>query len=152
MRGTELQPGRTFAVVIDDGEDFLPALSEFCRQHGIRHGYVPIFLAGFTTAEVIGTCARIDDPHVPVRSGVFLDNAETLGGGTLAYDDATDTVLPHIHVSAGIKQYSAAAYTSHLIRAEVQMFAELVIVESTAPTLRRVPDPSLYGMPVLRFE
>jgi predicted DNA-binding protein with PD1-like motif len=152
MRGTELQPGRTFAVVIDDGEDFFAGVTGFCRQNGIRQGYVPTFLGGFSTAEVIGTCVRIEDPHVPVRSGVFVENVEVVGGGTLAYDEATDAVLPHIHVSAGVKQYSAVAYTSHLLRAEVQMFIELVIVEATGPAMRRDPDPNLYGMPVLRFD
>lgn len=61
MRGSELTRGRTFGVAFDDGEDFFPALSKFSRAHGIRQGYIPMFLAGFTTVEVVGTCAKLDD-------------------------------------------------------------------------------------------
>ena len=34
----------------------------------------------------------------------------------------------------------------------VQFLAEMVVVEITAPTMRRRPDPDLYNVPLLTFE
>jgi len=152
MRGSELTRGRIFGVAFDDGEDFFPALAEFCRTHGIWQGFVPVFLAGFATVEVVGTCAKVDDPRAPVTTGVHLTNVEALGGGTIAFDEGNDAILPHIHVSVGLKEHSATAHTSHLLRAEVQLLTEMVIVEITHPPMRRRPDADSYGVPLLRFE
>jgi predicted DNA-binding protein with PD1-like motif len=152
MRGAELTPGRTFGVAFDDGEDFYTALAEFCQANSIRHGYVPLFIAGFATVEVVGTCAKLEDPRAPVWTGVHLTNVEALGGGTIAYDDATDEILPHIHVSVGLKQHSATAHTSHLLGAQVQFLTEMVIVEVADPSMRRRANPDLYGIRLLQFE
>ncbi|HEY2668077.1 MAG TPA: DUF296 domain-containing protein, partial [Actinomycetota bacterium] len=45
MRSHELTIGRTFGVVLDEGDDFFEALETFCRTNGVRQGYVPMFLA-----------------------------------------------------------------------------------------------------------
>ena len=151
MRGAELTRGRAFGVAFDDGEDFFTALAEFCRIHGIRQGYVPMFIAGFATVEVVGTCAKLEDPRAPVWTGVHLTNVEALGGGTIAYDEANDVILPHIHVSVGLKQHSATAHTSHLIGAQVQFLTEMLLIEVTSPHMRRVRNPDLYDVPLLQF-
>jgi hypothetical protein len=57
----------------------------FCRQHGIRQGYVPMFIAGFEEAEIVGTCEKLKDPKAPVWSRVYLENVEALGCGTPSY-------------------------------------------------------------------
>ena len=103
MGSCELAIGRTFGVTFDDGDDFFEALGEFCRRSGVRQGYVPMFLAGFSEAEIVGTCERLVDPGAPVWSGVHLGNVEALGCGTIAYDEAEDRILPHIHVALGLK-------------------------------------------------
>ncbi|MCX9193849.1 DUF296 domain-containing protein [Carbonactinospora thermoautotrophica] len=151
MRAHELTTGRTFGVTFDHGEDFFTSLTDFCRAHGIRHGYIPMFLAGFAEAEIVGTCDKLPDPHAPVWSKVHVANAEALGVGTLAYDPDTDQVLPHIHVSLGRKELSATAHTSHLLSARVQFLTEMIIVEVTAPTMTRPRNPHLYDVPLLAF-
>jgi len=151
VRGSELTRGRIFGVAFDDGEDFFAALAEFCRTHGIRQGFVPVFIAGFATVEVVGTCVKVDDPRAPVTTGVHLTNVEALGGGTIAYDEANEAIRPHIHVSVGLKQHSATAHTSHLLSAEVQILTEMMIIEITEPPMWRRVDPDLYGVPQLRF-
>jgi hypothetical protein len=97
-----------------------------------------MFIAGLCDADVVGTCERRDDSDAPVWSRVHLTSMEALGGGTLAYDPDTDSIAPHIHLSVGLKAHSATGHTSHLLAAIVQFLTELVIVEVTAPALRRV--------------
>jgi predicted DNA-binding protein with PD1-like motif len=43
------------------------------------------------------------------------------------------------------------ARTSHLLAAEVQFLAELLVVEVLEPTMTRPVDPTMYDVPVLRY-
>ena len=142
MRSHDLTHGQVIGVTFDHGEDFLTALADACRVDGIRHGYIPVFIAGFSAVEV-GTCQRLDDPQAPVWDRVHLTNVEALGGGTIAYDDAHDRIAPHIHVSVGLKEHSAAGHTSHLLAATVEFLTEMLIIEVAAPGMRRIPEASL---------
>ncbi|WP_194838264.1 PPC domain-containing DNA-binding protein [Nocardia sp. XZ_19_369] len=151
MRSHELTLGRSFGLVLEHGEDFYPALAEFCRTNNIRQGYIPSFIAGFSEADLVGTCEKLDDPQAPVWSRVHLTNVEAFGGGTLAYDLDNDQILPHIHVAIGLKEHSATGHTSHLLNARVQFLTEMLIIEVTHPTMHRAPEPDLYNVPLLRF-
>jgi predicted DNA-binding protein with PD1-like motif len=151
MRASELKTGRTFAVVFDHGDDFMTALARFCQENGVRQGYVPMFLAGFAEVDIVGTCEKLDDRQAPVWSKVHLTNVEALGCGTIARDDS-DGILPHIHTSVGLKEYSATGHTSHLLGAKVQFLTEMVIVEVDSPAMTRPRDPGLYDVPLLTFE
>jgi predicted DNA-binding protein with PD1-like motif len=151
MRSHELTIGRTYGVVFDHGEDFYASLEEFCRSNGIRQGYVHGFIAGFSTAELVGTCGKLEDPQAPVWSSVHLTNVEALGAGTIAYDRDDDTFRPHIHVTVGLKEHSATGHTSHLLSAQVQFLTELMITEVAAPTMYRQLDPTQYNVPRLHF-
>ncbi|WP_262391877.1 hypothetical protein [Nocardiopsis sp. CNR-923] len=99
----------------------------------------------------MGTCEKLTDPAAPVWSKVQLSNVEALGGGTIAYDEATDTISPHIHVSVGLKEHSAMGHTSHLLDAQVQFLTEMVLIEVASPQMHRVPNPNLYDVPLLHF-
>lgn len=138
-------------VTFDHGEDFFTALADACRINGIRHGYIPVFIAGFSSVEIVGTCQRLDNPQAPLWDRVHLSNVEALGGGTIAYDEAEDRILPHIHVSVGLKEHSATGHTSHLLAATVQFLTEMLVMEVAAPTMRRVSDPTMYDVPLLQF-
>jgi len=151
VRSHELSIGRTFGVAFDHGEDFYPALDDFCRTNGVRQGYIPMFIAGFAEVEIVGTCGKLDNPEAPVWSGVHLTNVEALGGGTIAYDEAAGRILPHIHVTVGLKQHSATGHTSHLLNAKIQFLTEMILVEVTTPVLRRERNPQLYDVPLLHF-
>jgi predicted DNA-binding protein with PD1-like motif len=108
-----------------------------------------MFIAGLSSADIVGTCQRLDDPAAPVWDKVQLTNVEALGGGTLAYDEATDTISPHIHITVGLKEHSATAHTSHLLGATVQFLTEMIIVEIAGPAMRRHRNPDLYDVPQL---
>lgn len=60
-------------------------------------------------------------------------------------------VLPHIHVSVGLKEHSATAHTSHLLSATAQFLTEMFLVEIGHPTMRRDRESTLYDVPLLRF-
>lgn len=151
MRSHELIIGRTFGVTFDHGEDFFPALASFCEQNGVRQGYIPMFIAGFAEAEIVGACERIENPEAPVWSKVYLTGVEAMGCGTLAYDEEGSQVLPHIHTTLGDKARSATAYTSHLLSARVQFLVEMTILEVVSPIMMRVAESTLFGVPILKL-
>ncbi|MCW2912264.1 MAG: putative DNA-binding protein [Actinomycetia bacterium] len=70
--------GRTFGVNFDHGDDFFTALTDFCRENGVPQGYIPMFIAGFAEAEIVGTCEKLADPQAPVWTKVHLTNAEAM--------------------------------------------------------------------------
>ncbi|TLF74299.1 PPC domain-containing DNA-binding protein [Nocardia cyriacigeorgica] len=151
MRAHELTIGRTFAVAFDHGDDFFGSLTEFCRVHGIRQGYIPSFIAGFSEVDLVGTCDKLENPDAPVWSKVHLSNVEAFGGGTIAYSPAEDRSSFHIHVAVGLKEQAANGYTSHLLNATVVFLTEMIVVEVLAPEMDRIADPSLYDVPLLQF-
>lgn len=151
MHSHDLTPGRMIGVVFDHGDDFFTALADACRTHGIKQGYIPMFIAGLSTAKIVGTCQRLENPNAPVWTHVDLTNVEALGGGTIAWDDTAQKTVPHIHITAGLKERSAIAHTSHLLDASVQFLTEMLIIEIVSPAMRRLPNTHLYDVPQLRF-
>jgi predicted DNA-binding protein with PD1-like motif len=151
MHSHQLTTGRTFGIRFDPGESFFPILGDFCAGHGIRYGYIPMFVAAFGEADIVGACDKLDDPQAPVWSRTHLTNAEALGCGTIAYDELAGRILPHVHVTLGLKERAADGYTSHLLEARVQFLVEMILVEVTAPAMTRPADPSLYDVPRLIF-
>jgi hypothetical protein len=65
MKASELKTGRSFAVTFDHGDDFMPSLAKFCQDSNVRQGYIPMFLAGFAEADIVGTCEKLADPNAP---------------------------------------------------------------------------------------
>jgi len=151
VRSAELTIGRTFGVTFDHGEDFFPTLSTFCKSQGVRHGYIPMFLAAFAEAAIVGACDKLEDPDAPVWSRVHLTNVEAFGCGTLAYDPDRDTIVPHIHTTLGEKARAATGHTSHLLEASVQFLVEMIVVEVLNPTMTRPVNSELYNVPLLTF-
>ncbi len=94
---------------------------------------------------------KLADPAAPVWSSVHLTNVEALGCGTLAYDRDKNQVLPHVHVAVGLKEHSATAHANHLLSARVQFLTEMMLIEITAPQMSRIPDRTLYDVPLLGF-
>jgi predicted DNA-binding protein with PD1-like motif len=151
VRSHELTLGRSFAVAFDHGDDFFTALDDFCRDNGVRQGYLPGFIAGFSEVQIVGTCDKLEDPNAPVWTKVHLTNVEAFGGGTLAYDPVEDRVAPHIHVAVGLKEHSATGHTSHLLGATVQFLTEMLIIEVASPQMHPVRDSGLYNVPLLQL-
>jgi predicted DNA-binding protein with PD1-like motif len=151
MRSSELTTGRTFGVVFDLGEDFFTSLADFCKLNEVRQGYIPMFLAAFAEAEIVGSCEKVADPDAPVWSKVHVSNVEAIGCGTIAQDPDTGEILPHVHTSLGLKERSAIGHTSHLLSAKVQFVTELLVVEVVTPHMFRPRQPGMYDVPLLTF-
>lgn len=151
MRAAQFSRGREFIFAIDHGEDFFTALEKLCAEHEIRAGYIPTFIGGFSSAKLVGTCGPLEHPEAPLWDHVEVKTLEVLGGGTLAWDIDRDCLAPHIHVSAGLKAASADGRTSHLLAAQVQFIAEIVVMEITDPSLTRPRQPNLFDVPLLTF-
>lgn len=152
LRSQELTMGRTFGVNFDHGDDFFPALDEFFKKHDVSQGYITSFIAGLSEVDIVGACTELDDPNAPVWSRVRLTNVEAFGSGTFAREETTGEVHPHIHVSVGLKAYSATAHTSHLLSAKVQFLTEMLVVEVKGPKMHRRRHADLYDVPLLHFE
>ncbi|MFD7853360.1 PPC domain-containing DNA-binding protein [Streptomyces microflavus] len=155
MRFAQVHPGRQFVLALDHGEDFFDGLTEFCAAHDIRSGIIPIFVGGFSSARLVGTCEPLTNPEEPLWDDITIETLEALGGGTLAWDQENDRLAPHIHVAAGIKGASADGRVSHLLGATVQFISEIPIIElvneASGPALTRRPDSSLFNVPLLGF-
>jgi len=151
VKASELKAGRTFGVTFQHGDDFIGSLVGFCRENDVRQGYIPMFIAGFAEAHIVGTCEKLKDPQAPVWTKVHVTNVEALGCGTIARGDA-DGILPHVHVAVGLKEHSATAHASHLLSAKVQFLTEMLVVEILSPEMTRPKDRSLYDVPLLTFE
>jgi predicted DNA-binding protein with PD1-like motif len=155
MRFAQVRSGRQFVLALDHGEDFLDGLTRFCKDQGIRSGYIPTFVGGFHSARLVGSCEPLADPEAPLWEEITVKTLEALGGGTLAWDLEKDCLAPHIHVAAGIKGASADGRVSHLLGATVQFISEIAIVElvgdAAGPVLTRRRAPALYDVPLLAF-
>ena len=151
MKSAPLTLGRTFSVTFEHGKDFFSELREFCAVNDVQQGYIPFFIAGMSEVELVGTCEKIEDKHAPIWSKVYLENVEAVGAGTLAFDEETGQISPHIHVSIGQKTDSALSRMSHLLDAKVLFLTEMIVVEVVKPDFRRIKSPSLYNVGLLSF-
>jgi len=152
MHSRPLTLGRTFGVVFDHGDDFLPTLVRFCAQNGVSQAYLPGFLGAFSAAALIGTCEPPEDPMAPIWTRKELEYVEAVGSGSIAVNPATGQLAPHVHVALGARLNDATGYTSHLLDATVQFVIELLVIEVAEPTIQRVPHPGLYDIPVLKLD
>lgn len=138
MVSAELNFGRVFGLTIENDEDFMEALASFCKENHIKQAYIPSIVGGFSEARIIGTCDKLDDPNQPSFGHVYLECLESLGSGSIAYDEKKGIITPHIHVSVGIRSHSSVAHTGHLLSGKVLFLAEVMIIEIIEPTMRRV--------------
>lgn len=151
MRATEVTLGRSFVLAFEHGDHFLPKLRRFCEEQQIRQAVIPMFLAGFSRADVVGTCDPETDPSAPVWSVVRLRHVEAVGAGIVVYDPEGRELKEHIHLSVGEKLNAARGFTSHLKQAVVQFTGEMFLTEILTPPMLRIPDGDLHNVPLLRF-
>lgn len=137
MRSRKFAPGRSIAVVFEHGEDFMAALADACDRHEVTQAFIPMFIAGFADAELVGTCKGLDEPEAPLWDTVRVEHVEALGAGTIARNSATGKLHPHIHTATGLKGDRAAGRTIHLVGARVQFLTELLMIVVRRPGLAR---------------
>jgi hypothetical protein len=129
----------------------MAALAGACDRYEVTQAFIPMFIAGFADAELVGTCNGLDKPEAPLWDTVRVEHVEALGGGTIARNAATGRLHPHIHTATGLKGDGAAGRTSHLVGARVQFLTELLLIEVLGPEMVRLPDSDLFDVPLLHF-
>jgi hypothetical protein len=135
--GTE----RTFAVVLDPGDEVVASLLAFARDHGVTSGRLT-GIGAFSDA-VLGffDLARQDYERIPVKQQVEV--LALLG----VFATLADEVKLHAHVVLGRRDGSALG--GHLLEARVRPTLE-VLVEDSPAHLRRAIDPAT-GLPLLQL-
>jgi hypothetical protein len=125
-------PERTFAVVLDAGEEAMSALQQFAMQQGLTASRVSA-IGAFERAEVgFFDIERQDYHRIPVDTQV-----EVL---SLAGDIALDGEQPKLHLHAVLGRRDGSTVGGHLLSAIVRPTLEVLLTESPSH-LRRVCDP-----------
>lgn len=125
-------PERTFAVVLDAGEEVMAVLQQFAVQQGLAASRVSA-IGAFERAEVgFFEVDRQDYHRIPVDTQV-----EVL---SLAGDIALDGQQPRLHLHAVLGRRDGSTVGGHLLGAVVRPTLEVLLTESPSH-LRRVCDP-----------
>lgn len=151
MRTAQLVTGRQVAVVLEPGEELLSGLADAAVLHGVRQGYVATLLGAFSLVEFIATCRRVDDHDQPVRDAVEVEFCEGVASATIAWDSVENRPHVHLHGAVGVKQYAAAGYAGHVVRAVTQYMCEAVVVEVTSPTWNLAHLANAYNLLGIEF-
>jgi uncharacterized protein len=134
---------RTFAVVLETGEEVMQSLQVFAKQHGVSAAQI----------SGIGAFSTVMLKYFDWQEKRYLDNkvdeqvevASLLGDVALAPSGE-----PSIHVHLVVGRRDGSALAGHLGTATVRPTLELIITESPAH-LRKVKDPSS-GLALIRPE
>lgn len=151
MRSAEVTPGRRIAVVLHSGDDVLASIAAACTEHGIRQGYIPLFLGAFRAVRFIASQVPGADPEPPLKDSVEVTYAEGVGSGSITWDAETGAPHVHLHVAIGVKDTGATGFAGHVLAATTHYVAELVIDEVLSPVMTREQDELAYGLKNLSF-
>jgi uncharacterized protein len=124
-------PQRTFAVVLDKGDEVLESLRAFAREHRLS-------AAEFTGLGALSGCVlgffdweKKDYRKIPVNEQVEVLTLV----GNIALKDGAPELHPHIVVGKA----DGTAHGGHLLEGHVRPILEVIVTESPAH-LRREPD------------
>jgi predicted DNA-binding protein with PD1-like motif len=134
---------RTFAVVLESGDEVCESLLAFAREHAI----------GGAGLSAIGAFCRVTLAYFDWERGEYLpipvdEQVEVL---SLTGDIAIgDNGKPRLHLHVAIGKRDGSAWGGHLLRAEVRPTLEVILTESP-PRLRRRSDPAT-GLALIDLE
>ena len=125
-------PQRTFAVVLDKGDEVLESLRAFAKEH--RLSAAEFTGLGALSDVVLGffDWDKKDYRKIPVREQV-----EVL---TLVGNIALKVGEPKLHPHIVVGKLDGSAHGGHLLEGHVRPILEVIVTESPAH-LRREPDP-----------
>ena len=125
-------PQRTFAVILDAGDEAIVALERFAREHGLKASRVSA-IGAFENAELGFFEVERQDYH-----RIRVDTqTEVL---SLDGDVALDGSDPKLHLHAVLGRRDGSTVGGHLLRATVRPTLEVLLTEYP-DYLRRVRDP-----------
>lgn len=126
-------PERTYALVLDTGEEVMAALERFATEHALTASRVSAIGAVQDAELGFFEIERRDYHRIPVQG-----QAEVL---SLDGDIALDGARPKLHLHAVLGRRDGSTVGGHLLRATVRPTLEVLLVESPG-YLRRVCDPA----------
>ncbi len=133
-------PERTFAVVLDKGDEVTASLLAFAKEHKLS-------AAEFTAVGAFSGCVlgyfdwdKKDYRRIPVEEQVEV---LVLAGNIALKDDE-----PKLHPHVVIGKADGTAHGGHLLEGHVRPILEVIVTESPAH-LRRQPDEET-GLALLR--
>ncbi|MDQ6621369.1 MAG: DNA-binding protein [Pseudomonadota bacterium] len=132
---------KTYAVVLETGEDVLPCLMRFAKEQ--RLAASELTAIGAFQDVVLGyfDWERKDYKRIPVNEQVEV--VSMIG------DIALDGDQPTLHVHLVVGRSDGSAMGGHLLEAHVRPTLEVVITESPAHLCRRHDAES--GLALIRF-
>ncbi len=133
---------RTFAVVMDRGDEAMECLKRFAREEGLNGAQITAIGAFERAVVTYFDWERKAYDRIPVDEQVEV--ASMLGD--IGVDDAGDPAL-HVHLVLGRRDGSAIA--GHLESGIVRPTLEVIVTEA-APHLRRKKDPET-GLNLIRL-
>jgi predicted DNA-binding protein with PD1-like motif len=124
---------RTFALVLDTGDEAVASLTSFAHEHRLRASHFTAIGAFSDAVVAYFEWQTKQYRHIPIAEQV-----EVL---SLAGDVTCDRGKPTIHAHVVLGKADASAHGGHLIEAHVRPTLEVVLTE-TPVHLRRRKDPA----------
>jgi predicted DNA-binding protein with PD1-like motif len=134
-------PQRTFAVVLNTGDEVVQCLTAFAKEHGLSASQFT-GLGAFSDV-VLGyfDWQKKDYHKIPIREQVEVVSLV----GDIAFGQEGPTLYPHVVVTKS----DGTAHGGHLMEAHVRPTLEVVVTESPAH-LQRQPDKET-GLALIRL-
>ncbi len=138
-RLTESNGERTFALVLDLGDEPVAELTDFARRQHVQAAHFSAI--GAFSGVTLGFFDLAARDYRPVK---LTEQVEVVAlSGNIAMNDGE----PKVHAHAVVARADGTAHGGHLMEARVDPTLEIVLVESPKH-LRRVTDPRT-GLPLL---
>jgi len=133
---------RTFAVVLDAGDEVMACLEAFAVEHRIAAAQITAIGAFSEATLAFWDGARKEYLEIPVEEATEV--VAMLGDVSVMEDGK-----PKLHLHAVLGRRDASTLGGHLLKGTVEPTLEVVLTESPAH-LRRVHDPEK-GLPLIRL-
>ena len=133
---------RTFAVVLDAGDEVMACLEAFAVEHRIAAAQITAIGAFSEATLAFWDGARKEYLKIPVEDATEV--VAMLGDVSVMEDGK-----PKLHLHAVLGRRDASTLGGHLLKGTVEPTLEVVLTESPAH-LRRVHDPEK-GLPLIRL-
>ncbi|HWL67415.1 MAG TPA: PPC domain-containing DNA-binding protein [Geminicoccus sp.] len=133
---------RTFAVVLDAGDEVMACLEAFAVEHRIAAAQITAIGAFSEATLAFWDGARKEYLEIPVEDATEV--VAMLGDVSVMEDGK-----PKLHLHAVLGRRDASTLGGHLLKGTVEPTLEVVLTESPAH-LRRVHDPEK-GLPLIRL-
>ncbi|RVT95803.1 DUF296 domain-containing protein [Rhodovarius crocodyli] len=138
----EAQGQRSFAVILEEGDEAMAALRQFSRAHGISAAQVTA-IGAFSSAKL--AFWNVETKSYLERA--FDEQTEVISLlGDIAVDQDEQPV-PHLHAVLGRRDFSTVG--GHFLAGMVRPTLEVIVTESPAH-LRKVMDPEV-GLALIKL-